>query len=43
MKIRIEKEKELGKELSLDEEQELLKVEIKKVTMPQNINNALLS
>jgi len=39
MKIRIEKEKEVGKELSVDEEQELLKVEIKKVTMPQSNNN----
>lgn len=39
MKVKIEKERELKKELSLDEEQELLKVEIKKLTMPQLNNN----
>jgi len=35
MKVRIEKERELGKELSLDEEQELLATEIKKLTIHQ--------
>ena len=39
MKVIIEKERELGKELSLDEEQELLTTEIKKLTMPQLKNN----
>jgi len=39
MKVKIEKERETGKELSLDEEQEFLKVEIKKLTMPQSTNN----
>jgi len=39
MKVKIEKEKELRKELTLEEEEELLKVEIKKVTMPQATNN----
>ena len=39
MKVKIEKEKELKKELTLEEEEELLKVEIKKVTMPQAVNN----
>jgi len=34
MKVRIEKE--IGNELSLDEEQELLKNETKKITVPQN-------
>jgi hypothetical protein len=29
MKVRIEKERELGKELSLDEERELLTTEVK--------------
>jgi hypothetical protein len=38
--VRIEKEKELGKELSLDEEQDLLTREIKKVMMPQLSNNS---
>ena len=35
MKVRIEKEKELGKDLSIDEELELMTIEIKKVVMPQ--------
>lgn len=39
MKVRIEKERELGKELSLDEEQKLLTTEIKRLTMPQLNNN----
>ena len=39
MKVRIEKEKQLGKELSIDEEQELLTIEIKKLAMPQLSNN----
>lgn len=39
MKVKIEKERELGKGLSLDEEQELLTTEIKKLTMPQLNNN----
>jgi hypothetical protein len=39
MKVRIEKERELGKELSLDEEQELLTTEIKRLTLPQLNNN----
>jgi hypothetical protein len=39
MKVRVEREKEVGKELTLEEEEELLKVEIKKVTMPQLSNN----
>lgn len=39
MKIKIEKERELGKELSLEEEQELLTTEIRKLTMPQLNNN----
>lgn len=40
MKVKIEKEKELKKELTIEEEEELLKVEIKKVTMPQSVNNS---
>jgi hypothetical protein len=40
MKVKIEKERELGKELSLDEEQELLTTQIKKLTMPQLNNNS---
>lgn len=39
MKVRIEKEKELGKELSLDEEQELITNEIRKITIHQLNNN----
>ena len=39
MKVRIEKERELGKELSLDEEQDLLTTEIKKLTIPQLNSN----
>ena len=39
MKVRIEKERELGKELSIDEEQELLTTEIRKLTIPQLSNN----
>ena len=39
MKVKIEKEKELGKGLSIDEELELMTTEIKKVTMPQLNNN----
>lgn len=39
MKVRIEKERELGKELSLDEEQKLLTTEIKRLTIPQLRNN----
>lgn len=39
MKVKIEKEKKLGKGLTLEEEEELLKVEIKKVTMPQTVND----
>jgi integrase len=39
MKVKIEKERELGKELSVDEEQELLTTEIKKLTMPQLSDN----
>ena len=39
MRVKIEKERELGKGLTSDEEQELLKVEIKKIAMPQNSNN----
>jgi hypothetical protein len=39
MKVRIEKERELGKELSLDEEQKLLTTEIKRLAMPQLNNN----
>ena len=39
MKVRIEKERELGKELSMDEEQELLTTEIRKLTIPQLSNN----
>jgi len=39
MKVRIEKERELGKELSIDEEQKLLTTEIKKLTIPQLGNN----
>ena len=35
MKVKIEKEKKLGKELSLDEEQELLTSKIKKLTVPR--------
>jgi len=35
MKVKIEKERELGKELSLDEEQKLLTTEIKRLTIPQ--------
>jgi len=39
MKVKIEKEKELGKELSIEEEQELLTNEIRKLTIPQLNNN----
>jgi len=39
MKVKIEKERELGKELSVDEELEVLTNEIKKLTMPQLTNN----
>ena len=39
MRVKIEKERELGKELSLDEEQELIMTEIRKITMPQLNNN----
>jgi len=39
MKVKIEKERKLKKKLSAEEEQELLKVEIKKFTMPQLNNN----
>ena len=39
MKVKYEKERELGKELSLDEELELLTTEIKKLAMPQLNNN----
>ena len=39
LKVRIEKEKELERELTQEEEEELLKVEIKKITMSQLINN----
>jgi len=39
MKVKIEKEKQLGKELTLQEEQELLTNEIKKLAMPQLNNN----
>lgn len=39
MKVRIEKERELGKELSFDEEKELLTAEIRKLTIPQLGNN----
>lgn len=39
MKVRIEKERELGKELSLDEEQKLLTAEIRRLTIPQLGNN----
>jgi len=39
LKVRIEKERELGKELSFDEEQELLTTEIRKLTIPQLGNN----
>lgn len=39
MKVKIEKEKELGEELSLNEELDLLTAEIKKITMPQLNNN----
>jgi len=38
-KVKIEKERELGKELSRDEEQELISAEIRKITMPQLNNN----
>ena len=37
--MKIEKEKELGKGLSIDEELELMTTEIKKVTIPQLNNN----
>lgn len=39
VKVKIEKAKELNKNLSLEEEGEMLKVEIKKMTMPQIVNN----
>ncbi|MCJ7634225.1 hypothetical protein MUP77_17780, partial [Candidatus Bathyarchaeota archaeon] len=39
MKVKIEKAKELNKDLTLEEEEELLKVEIKKVAMLQSMNN----
>jgi hypothetical protein len=38
IKVKIEKEKELGEELSLDKELELLTTEIKQITMPQLTN-----
>jgi hypothetical protein len=38
MKVRIEKEKELGKGLSVDEELELMTLEIKKRAIPQHTN-----
>ena len=38
LKIRIEKQKEFGEDLTIDQEQELLMAEIKKITMPQNDN-----
>jgi hypothetical protein len=38
MKVRIEKEKELGKGLSVDEELELMTIEIKKIAVPQRNN-----
>lgn len=40
MRVRIEKQKELGRDPSLDEEEETLKVEIKRMTMPQSVNNS---
>ena len=39
MKVKIEKEKKLGKGLSLDEELKLLTIEIKKLTNPQHNTN----
>jgi hypothetical protein len=39
MKVKIKKERELVKELSLDEEQQLLTAEIKKVTKPKLNSN----
>jgi len=39
MKVKIEKAKELNKDLTIEEEEELLKIEIKKVAMLQSINN----
>ena len=39
MKIRVEKEKELKKELAFNEEEELLKFEIKKIAIPQRNGN----
>jgi hypothetical protein len=39
LQVKIEKERTLKTELSSEDEQELLKVEIKKVTMPHLNNN----
>jgi len=39
MKVRIEKEKEFGKDLSFDEELEFMTIEIKKIAIPQRNNN----
>jgi len=39
MKVKIEKERELGKKLSPEGEQELLTTEIRKLTIPQMTNN----